>query len=76
MLVAAGHLERRRDAREVDGVAAAARGLAADRAVAELVGLRRMRGDGEAHGAAAAGPVETDGHDVGSRIVSRVNSAS
>ena len=37
------YLERVRDGREIYGVSTAARRLAADRAVAELVGLRRLR---------------------------------
>src|SRR5687768_14039396 len=51
-------LERAREPAQVDGVAAASGGLAADRAIAELVGLRRVRVHGEAHRTAAAGTRE------------------
>ena len=59
-------VQRVRRAHQVDRIAAAARGLAADRAVAELVGLRRVRIDGEPHGAAAAGTLEAVRHGGGS----------
>jgi hypothetical protein len=51
-----------RVAHDVDGEAAAARGLAADRAIAELVGIGRVRGDRKPHGAAAARALESDRH--------------
>src|ERR1700722_11377036 len=54
-------LQGRRVGGQLDGVAAAARGLAADRAIAALVGLRRMAERGEMHGAAAAGAFEVEG---------------
>src|SRR3954470_1402131 len=54
----AGHLEGRSVAHEVDGVAPAARRLAADRAIAELVGNRRVALDRERNGAAAAGAAQ------------------
>ena len=63
-LVFAFDLQRCGIGREVDCEAAAARRLAADRAVAELVGDRGMAFDREMHGSAAAGPFERDRHDA------------
>ena len=56
-------LHRRRDRHDVDGRAAGARGLAANRAVAPLVGLRRVTLARETHGVAMAGAVELERHD-------------
>src|SRR5690349_6817371 len=65
----AADLQRRRVGAEVDGVAAAAGGLAADRAVAVHERHRAHRLDGEADGAAVAGPFEMhDGADDGSQL--------
>src|SRR3954447_8494046 len=46
---------------EIDGVAAPARGLAADRAVAAQIRHRRIGLDREAHGAAMAGSLDQHG---------------
>ena len=59
---AAGNGQGLRHAHDVDGKAAAARGLTADRAIAELVGMRRMRGEPEPHRAAAARTFKCDRH--------------
>jgi hypothetical protein len=55
-------LQRVRIAHDVDGEAAAARGLAADRAIAELVGIGRVALDAETHRLAAAGTFEQFRH--------------
>jgi hypothetical protein len=55
-------LQRPRVRAEIDGVSAASLLLAADRAVAELVGHGRMAVDGEAHRAAAAGTFKSHRH--------------
>ena len=57
----AAHLQRRRGAAEVDRVAAAARRLAADRAVAVHERHGAVRFEAEAHGAAMAGAFEVHG---------------
>src|SRR5690606_2300517 len=56
------HLQAARQRAEIDGIAAAARRLAADAAVAELVGNGRVAVDGECDRSAAAGSFQTHRH--------------
>src|SRR5262249_17530513 len=58
----APHLHRPVIAHQVDGEAATARGLAADRAVAELIGIRRVTCDTEVNRAAAARTFKRESH--------------
>jgi len=60
--LAPGDEEGSRITHDVDGETAAPRGLAADRAIAELVGIGRVGGDRKPHGAAAARALERDRH--------------
>src|SRR6478735_7760744 len=54
-------VKRRRARAKIDRAAAAARGLAADRAVAIQIGDRRVRLAAETHGAAVTGTFEMHG---------------
>src|ERR1700739_3273767 len=56
------HFKSLGDAHYIDRVSAAARALAADRAIAALIRVRRVAVDAEADGAAATGAFETHWH--------------